>query len=1058
MNRKGWLAALVILSAVLVLYGVRSSPERALDQPRMTEPFPTVGGSGSSPEPTSAEVLDGLAVRETGQLAPSLVSGQVRAADGSPIAGARVSWIALQKEDLESNPAWPGEDWGLLPRARCDARTDEDGWFLFEKWPAGGAPFGSLVVAEHETHYPSGVQLGVDEQGWPPTIELVLEAAKPIQVRVVRADDLPAPGSSVFHVASQRDAPADRPLFERLLAHQMQVDSSGEVHLPPFRGNQALWAESGALRSVPWEGPHPTRTVILSVGPTFTVGGTVSYPDREEWKPDYEGERRILVSCARGGLWRPLLRLRDVQQGSWGPVTVPLSGAARFRVRLEGVPITPVEEEFPPPDAGTHRHVDFRAEKNAELYLFVEDETGRPITTARAVARWGPTESDAGGHVEGASRPDGYLYLGTFPSGEVFAEVTAPGFGRGLVQETVPIAEALAVTLPRARSVRGRCTHEGQPVTDFAVIYWRDGVVRDHLHESFFGREDGSFELNTLTPGDWSLQAVGEEHPAGPVVTTRVAGDEGAQVELELLMPLRGHGRVVDAESGQPIQGAFVQAYSVSGLMRSLPWGGPVLVSPDGTFDLASFAPGLNHLVVEAEGYGRRESKATSMSDGVVEWGEIRLHRPQTLRIRLVGWEGQDPRSLTASSSGEGALPKKRFASDGTVQYEAVPPGELRLVVEHQDRSFERIQVRLEPGEDWTFEVALGGPRRLDVIVLDLEGRPVSTVAAILAAYQEERAFCFRSQIPDVSGHASFAGIRAERIGLMVGDVRDQIIARREVLLESVGTTEVEIRVGERPTRIRVIDAKGVPISGAWVRVRSLDGVAVHGGDDTDATGLAELPGIPKGRVLVDVSHGVAGRRMGVPIDASPDEIEIVLEAEGGLELRVRDADLPLAGVSVRMETAGGTTLSEVLQTNSEGVCRFEGMGGGTVRLACHRSDCWPAVVEHGVGGVGVEVVDVQMRRLGDVELTLRSQEGLAVPGQALRLRSLEFDQDVSRWLEEGRIRSLPGLATNGLGQVRIEGLPRGLFTCSLEGAESPLGAFEVRPGVTNAVTLILPD
>src|SRR5262249_28044184 len=144
---------------------------------------------------------------------------------------------------------------------------------------------------------------------------------------------------------------------------------------------------------------------------------------------------------------------------------------------------------------------------------------------------------------------------------------------------------------------------------------------------------------------------------------------------------------------------------------------------------------------------------------------------------------------------------------------------------------------------------------------------------------------------------------------------------------------------------VHVVEADGHALPGAWVRVRSLNGADVQASDDTDSTGTAELFGIHKGAVLLDVVHGIAGARMGVPVDASADELEFVLEARGSLELSLRDGDATLAGVAVWMETTGGVSLSEARQSDDRGTVRFEPLGAGGYRLACQRSDCWPALL-----------------------------------------------------------------------------------------------------------------
>jgi hypothetical protein len=99
--------------------------------------------------------------------------------------------------------------------------------------------------------------------------------------------------------------------------------------------------------------------------------------------------------------------------------------------------------------------------------------------------------------------------------------------------------------------------------------------------------------------------------------------------------------------------------------------------------------------------------------------------------------------------------------------------------------------------------------------------------------------------------------------------------------------------------------------------------------------------------------------------------------------------------------------------------------------------------------------LEVDMRRLGDVEAVLTNRDGLPVAALALDLRSLEFDADLAAWIAEERIRAPSGLTTDRLGRLVLEGLPRGAYSWGVAGRT--MGTFEVLAGETG-VTLALPD
>jgi len=988
----------------------------------------------------------------------SLLRGRVRSKSGAGVAGARVVWLALQPEDVEAEPTWPSPDWGESPRTSIDVLTESDGSFAFTSAPTPELPFGSVLLALHRDHFAGGLDLGPERGSWPTNIVIELEPSSPIEVQVVDAAGKPQLGAIVHHVAKPRArGPADPSPgapYERFLAQQATTDGNGNVWLAPFRGEQALWARKGELQSVPWQGPRPVR-VRLRLGETFSIGGTLSLP---HWDARFHGERRILVSGWTGNLWRPIAKLRAVQGGEWGPLFIPLEGISHYKVRLEGAPIVPIEQALDPAPAGAHRRIDFVAEKQAELWFEVRDESGNPIPSAKAVVWWKGAPTGAT-HVEGAARPNGRIWVGTFPPGWVQYRITAPGFAAFEYEAEAPSVDALGITMHRGGGISGRCTHDGKPVEDFQVIYWHEGSAREYREASFFGREDGAFDLDNLEPGEWSIHAASPRFPSGKPVVVRIEKEVTAQVQLDLPTAIRGGGRVVD-QDGKVIASARVQAYSSGGIARSFPWGPRVVAAADGTFELEAFVPGANYLSVEADGFSPSDVERNATDTSFLDWGDIRLFRPQALDLALVGleeWNGVDLTSLRARGK-EGALLEERtFSAEGLVQFEGVAPGDHQVFVTFPDNTWTRLDVRLDPGKDWSFDLKLAGEKRLAVQALDPAGESLSFTAGILVSAQEENGlFVVRAGSCPRDGPATFAGLRATRAQVWVLDPASEVVATRDIDL-SAASTRVEIRVGEEPLRVRVLDVEHAPLLGAWVTIRSADGREIHAVDDTDSDGQAELFGVPEGMALMDVAHGIAGKCFGVPVDPSVGELEFVLEAKGALELKLVDGDLPLSGVAARIETSGGVTLSDARQTDDQGVVRFEPLGEGSYHLACRRGDCWPALVDRSLAADERALVSVQMRRLGDLELTVFNREGLPVSDLELDLRSKEFDVPVEAWLKDERVQGPAALTTDALGKLRLQGLPHGTYTwsVSLDG-EPQTGSFTLEPAKSNQVRVTL--
>jgi hypothetical protein len=150
--------------------------------------------------------------------------------------------------------------------------------------------------------------------------------------------------------------------------------------------------------------------------------------------------------------------------------------------------------------------------------------------------------------------------------------------------------------------------------------------------------------------------------------------------------------------------------------------------------------------------------------------------------------------------------------------------------------------------------------------------------------------------------------------------------------------------------------------------------------------------------------------------------------------------------------------LSEVRQTDEDGLVRFEALGQGSYYLACRRADCWPKTVEVELQAEHSTRLDVQMRRLADLELTVFAQNGLPATGVDVELTSVEFGSVVQDWLTQQRVRG-EGLRTDSHGKILIQGMPRGPYTWSIPAAEGPpSGTIELLPAKTNVLGIQLPQ
>jgi len=739
---------------------------------------------------------------------------------------------------------------------------------------------------------------------------------------------------------------------------------------------------------------------------------------------------------------------------------VPLVGVSRYKARIEGAPIIPSEESFNRPQASSHHRIDFTLDKGVEVFLLVHDADERPIPTAHADAWWEPTPEPKVS-LSAVAGQDGAIPLSALPAGWFRFRVAAPGYANQYLQAEAVDQIQIPITLEKGGSITGRCLHEGTPIADFQVIYWKTGTVSVFQHESFFGREDGRFEIESLAPGDWMIHAASTEYPCGRPETISVHADHSTEVELELPTAIRGGGRIVAADTGDAISDAIVQPYNSGGSGRTTPWGPGTTSASDGSFDLDAFVLGVNHLTIQAEGFAFAEAESNATDPDFLDWGDIRLYHPQSLQVSLLGLEnlqGVDAAGFRAGTEQGHILPKTEFSSDGIVRFEGVPPGDHRLMVYYPDGSWGRLQLKLDPGKEWKFDLKVAGDKTVNVHVIDAMGQITSNVTGIFWTAQEDNGVFVARFDWTENGYSSFAGIRASQGQLWVFGANDSILATKDVSFGSDTTKSIEIRLGEEQFRVHVVDAHREPIPGTWVTIRSATGAEIHGADDTGSDGWADLGGLPPGKLLMDVQHPVLGRCFGVPVDASVKELEFVLDASGSLELQLVDGDVSLGGVLTRIETTAGLTLGDARQTDDQGRVRYESLGEGNYHLACHREDCWPTTVDEELTPGEQARVTVQMRRLANLEFTLFSPDGLPVSGVDVEFRSVEFDTPIDSWLAAERIRAPNGLTTDKRGSIHVEGLPRGAYSWSATAFDQELaGTIELKATQENRVSAFVP-
>ncbi len=447
---------------------------------------------------------------------------------------------------------------------------------------------------------------------------------------------------------------------------------------------------------------------------------------------------------------------------------------------------------------------------------------------------WPPRSaiSDADGRFRFDDVPEGIYEVHARRGNEV-----APGH-RGLrVEEGASAFVTLRMT--QGVALRGVIRNDlGDALADAEVRITPDGLAL--LPEQTTTREDGSFEIVGLLPGERWVSASAEGH-----VSASVFVNLEDPLELALARGASITGIVVD-ERDHPIPNASVswlgpaQARRVQGPglgvvagpvpplpltptegdARLIPSGVMVVTGPDGRFELHGLAAGPGEVHAERQGSAPGRSPALMLQPGDT-------HRDVRLVVRDGGWI--DGRVVDARGFPIGSVPVELRAEfepwlrtvmsneDGTFQFEGVL-GISVLVARPLDLPPTRERVEIPPNQRTDVELVLPTDlTQLALRVYDEDGFPVSDAALELHSLRARSPFSRRGvSAPD--GTFVFAALPEPPYRLVV-DHPDFTPTEASEIVETNGEMRVTLRPGGS-LRGRVMDAWIGAVVGAEVRVR----------------------------------------------------------------------------------------------------------------------------------------------------------------------------------------------------------------------------------------------
>lgn len=620
-------------------------------------------------------------------------------------------------------------------------------------------------------------------------------------------------------------------------------------------------------------------------------------------------------------------------------------------------------------------------------------------------------------------------------------------------------------------TLTGRVFDEGgRPVAGAIVSLGGSGFWPAQTVRSDRG---GRFDWSGIPAGVYELRV-----SRGSLVAPPVEGlilDAGGQRAFGVRLA-RGwsiQGRVVDATSGAPVEGAEVTvATGALGLHTRSAVSGAL-----GGFDVIGVVGSEQSLYVDADGYvlagpvphregdppvvvrlergARVSGRVVDEKGRPVRGASVRAFGAQTAALgggdSLGVTAGPVPPISAAASAGLAFVTESRADADGAFVLEGLRPGQYTVVASHDDFAPSgATRIELSAGESRTsVEVVMLPGGELSGRVVDERGRGLESIPIELRADGERLP---RMSVTDEGGEFSFEGVRGE---VTVTALPYDLPPAREVVTVS-GDERVAIELALSRSletlRGRVVDERGFGISGALLTVTSEDPARpVKRSAKSDADGSFSVPALPAPPYGVSVEHPAFSQTRMTGVDET-DDLEVTMVAGVTLLGEVLDGWTGdgLEGVRVRIRgeqdaqtrsRQDGTFVLRQLPTGTYEVSfEHSDYEGQTQRVVLEppryvdRPQELDAVRLEPGGVVEGEVVDADLSPVAGAEVAWG---------------------DPPRWSTAAR--------TDGRGRFRLRGVPEGLYFITARhdqaGEDSSQEPVAVRPLETSPGVLIrLPD
>lgn len=770
-----------------------------------------------------------------------------------------------------------------------------------------------------------------------------------------------------------------------------------------------------------------------------------------------------------------LARATTAADGSFGPLSVPIR-PHRTTVVAKAEGYAPLTAILDPATAGEGTRLTLELPRPARATGTTKDENGKPIGGVRielfdkqTLGALGTWFSDADGNL---------VVDGLDASRNLTCQLSKPGCESVGYTWNDPTHFPAEFVLPTAGVVRGRVTNDhGEPVAARLVLIEDNPIIgRGASLEARSDAATGAYMFSGVRRYRHLLDVFAPGYaPTRVFPLLTVPGEQTHDVVLEV--GTRVDGTVLDAATAAPIAGASVRLADVdSGGSFVAALEGDTTTNADGSFSIASVPTTRPiQLVVSAASY------ASALVDCSPHGGavSVALEPAATLDVRVRDAGGRFVRAfdVTLADASRG-WSTQRLATGDHVLFDDLRPGTYDLAVRIPERiagmarQFTNDVVPLAAGEhrELVVDLARGATVRgqlhgagvqrffesIEVLSLDANRTPVrvcriaedgtfALVAHPAGTFQflvNSTNSCVqsgRSVTVDVPAEGEFVlDLDAPTCGLFAWaiDASDEVR----------GDASVELAFVERsPT---------APSHAKYARTQTATASVDHGAMSFFATlpgrylALARAPGC-----------GFATFAFEIVDDTTWIEHEFVLGPEGFVRARVLDVDGALVqSASTRLFLSDDPTGHLPRKADPRALPTthaFDGLAPGTYLLGARAQGFFETSIPCDVRANETTNVDLVMRRLCDLRITVLGANDAPLSDIALTVIDEATGTDVSTWIASMGVKATPASMTTGEdGAITLTGLPEGSMRIGIGDAFTQT---VVRAGEPNALVVRAP-